>query len=131
MELLSYPLPTCAMLMKDASDLLSSMSPLLFLASCLKGLRSVEVHSTLPYPALPNPVTSLYRSPFWRRCHGKHGAHVHRNSYARSRARGRMYMRNVHVCMFAHVCASPCILSYGHIRVTGTLRDGRARIREG
>ena len=62
------------------------------------------VHSTLPYPALPNPVTSLYRAPFWRRCHGKHGAHVHRNAYVWSRARGRMYTHNVHVCMYACTC---------------------------
>ena len=34
-----------------------------------------SVHSTLPYP-----VTSLYWALFWQRCHGKHGAHVHRKS---------------------------------------------------
>ena len=38
-----------------------------------------------------------------------------------------MYM---YVCMHVHVCASPCILSYGRIRVTGTLRNGGAWIRE-
>ena len=57
------------------------------------------VHSTLPYP-----VTSPYRAPFWQRCHGKHGAHVHRKAYAWSCARGRMYMHNVHVCMYACTC---------------------------
>ena len=41
-----------------------------------------------------------------------------------------MYM---YVCMHVHVhvCVTPCILSYGRIRATGTLRDGGARIREG
>ena len=39
-----------------------------------------------------------------------------------------MYM---YVCMHVDVCVSPCILSYGRIRLTGTLRDGGARIREG
>ena len=39
-----------------------------------------------------------------------------------------MYM---YVCMQVHVCASPCNLSYGRIRVTGSLRAGGARIREG
>ena len=64
----------------------------------------IQAHSTLPYLALPNSVTSLYRAPFWRCCHGKHGAHVHRKAYARSRARGLMYMHNVHVCMYACTC---------------------------
>ena len=62
------------------------------------------IHSTLPYPTLPNPVTSLYQAPFWRHCHGKHGAHVHRKAYAWSRARGRMYMHNAHVCTYACTC---------------------------
>ena len=43
---------------------------------------SLLLHSTLPYLTLPNPVTSLCQVPFWRRCHGKHGAHVHKNAYA-------------------------------------------------
>ena len=68
-----------------------------------------ELHSTLP-----NPVTSLYRAPFWRRCHGKHGAHVHRNAYAWSRARGRMYVHNVHVSMYA--CTCMCFTLHSELR---------------
>ena len=62
------------------------------------------VHSTLPYPALRNPVTSLYRATFWQCRHVKHGADVHRKAYAWWRARGRMYMDNVHACMYACTC---------------------------
>ena len=50
---------------------------------------------------------------------------------ARSRARGPCTCLMYNVCMHIHVCVSPRILSYGRIRVTGTLRDGGARIREG
>ena len=31
------------------------------------------------------------------------------------------YVMYMYVCMHVHVCASPGILSYGRIRVTGTL----------
>ena len=76
----------------------------------------------LPYPAFPNPVTSLHGALFWCHCHGERGDHVHRKAYAWSRVRCRMLMHNVHVCMYVsmymyvhvHVCASPCILTgYG------------------
>ena len=59
---------------------------------------------------------SLYRAPFWRRCHGKHGTHVHRKAYAWSRARGRMYMHNVDVCLY--VCLYACMYACTCVRFT-------------
>ena len=80
----------------------------------------LHVHSTLPYPALPNPVTSLYRPPIWRRCHDKHGAHVHGNAYAWSWARGRIYMHNVHVCMYT--CTCMCFTLHSELRAYPSYR---------
>ena len=75
----------------------------------------VIVHSTLPCPPLPNPVTSLYRAAFWQHCHSKHGGHVHRKAYAWLRARGRMYMHMHGRCTAIHVhvhCPSVCCDRY-------------------
>ena len=65
----------------------------------------ILVHSTLPYPALPSLVTSLCWVPFWRRCHGKHGAHMHRKAYACTctclhAVQQYMYTYIAHLCVY-------------------------------
>ena len=72
--------------------------------------RRYLVRSTLPYPALPNPVASLYWAPFWRCCHGIHGPQVHTKACAWSRARRHMYMHMHVCCRTIHIhCPSVCV----------------------
>ena len=88
----------------------------------------------LPLPALPNlspPSTGLLSSDVAMVSMTLTCTEMHMLGHLRVGAcTCIMYM---YVCMHVHVhvCISPCTLSYGRIRVAGTLHKGGARIREG
>ena len=88
------------------------------------------VHSTLPCPAFRNPVTSLYLSGDVAMVNM---ALTHTEKHMLGHVRVGACTCTIHMCVYmhVHVCASLCILSYGRIRVTYTLRDGGAQIGEG
>ena len=84
---------------------IQSLSQVYGVLTALTCIVQNPLHSTLAYPALPNPVTSLYIQlsggvamvNMVPTCTGTHNAW--------SRAHGRIYMRNVQ-CMHAYTCIS-------------------------